>query len=104
MNKSQQATIDAITKSMTRLNQEIKISEIDDKNYFVSFSIEVGMPNDEGTAASLICRDRRHFFIGKRGGIKLVSVSQSMKCKTFYTGNKIGKKVNFFDAIHTLAY
>jgi hypothetical protein len=34
----------------------------------------------------------------------LVSVSQSMKCKTFYTGNKIGKKVNFFDAIHTLAY
>jgi hypothetical protein len=38
----------------------------------VSMVIEVGMINDEGTTAALICRDRAHFFIGPRGGIRMV--------------------------------
>jgi hypothetical protein len=104
MNKYQNSAINEITKAMTKGGNEVKFSNIEDKKYFISFVIETGMPNDEGTAASLICRDRRHFFIGKRGGIKLVSVSQSMKTKDFYTNEKIGKSVSFFDAIHTLAY
>lgn len=31
-----------------------------------------GMKNDENTAASLFCRDRGHFSVGVRGGIRVV--------------------------------
>lgn len=104
MNKYQESAVNEITKAMTKNNQEVKYYKADDKGDFVSFVIETGIPNDEGTAASLLCRDRRHFFIGKRGGIQLVTVSQSLKTKNFYTGEKIGKRVCFFDAVHTLAF
>lgn len=48
---------------------EIKRYEVDDCEYFISVVIETGIIGDEGTLASVLCRDRVHLFIGKRGGI-----------------------------------
>jgi hypothetical protein len=50
---------------------EIKREIISDLGFAVSYAIEVGLPNDEGTLASLICNTYKHFFIGKRGGVTL---------------------------------
>ena len=48
---------------------EIKEYEVKDCEYFLSVVIETGMVGDEGTMASILCRNRVHLFIGKRGGI-----------------------------------
>lgn len=48
---------------------EIKKFEIDECEYFVSLTVEVGLKGDEGTMAEILCRDYAHLFIGKRGGI-----------------------------------
>ena len=50
---------------------EIKREITSDLGFAVSYAIEVGLPNDAGTLASVICRTYKHFFIGKRGGVKL---------------------------------
>ena len=44
---------------------------------FVSVCTTYGLPSDEGTAASIFCRDERQVFIGKRGGIKLADPKSS---------------------------
>lgn len=49
---------------------EIKRYEVDDCKYFLSVFMEVGKVGDEGTLASVLCRDNVHLFIGKRGGIR----------------------------------
>lgn len=48
---------------------EIKTLDVKENEYFVSVVIETGLKDDEGTMASIICRDRAHVFVGKRGGI-----------------------------------
>jgi hypothetical protein len=75
MNAKQINVIEIIKKEMMQGRYEIKKAETTDCDFFVSFVIEVGMPDDEGTLASALCRDYRHFFIGKRGGVTLKSVS-----------------------------
>lgn len=35
--------------------------------------VETGMRNDEGTLASVLCRDRRHIMIGPNGGTELLN-------------------------------
>ena len=50
-------------------DQEIKIWEVTEHDYFVSLVVEYGLKGDEGTLACLIARTRAHLFIGKRGGI-----------------------------------
>jgi hypothetical protein len=49
----------------------IKQEIISDLGFAISYAIEVGLLNDEGTLASLICNTYKHFFIGKRGGVTL---------------------------------
>jgi hypothetical protein len=58
---------------------EIKREIISDLGFAVSYAIEVGLPNDEGTLASLICNTYKHFFIGKRGGVKLCHTQSNGK-------------------------
>jgi len=58
---------------------EIKREIISDLGFAVSYTIEVGLPNDEGTLASLICNTYKHFFIGKRGGVKLCHTQSNGK-------------------------
>jgi hypothetical protein len=66
---------------------EIKREEVSDIGYAISYAIEVGLPNDEGTLASTICRVYKHFFIGKRGGVKLVFAQSNGK---FSRPNTVG--------------
>ena len=48
---------------------EIKEWTIDDREFFVNLYFEVGLKNDEGTMAGVLCRKYRHAFIGKNGGL-----------------------------------
>jgi hypothetical protein len=48
--------------------KELTVNGFEDGND-VYVTIEAGMPNDEGTMAEFLCRDRYGFFIGARGGI-----------------------------------
>lgn len=48
---------------------EFKKWEVEDCGSFISVVLEVGMKEDEGTMAELLCRDRAHLFIGRGGGI-----------------------------------
>lgn len=79
MNAKQTNVIEIIKKEMMEGRYEIKKEETTDCDFFVSFSIEVGMPDDEDTLASVLCRNYRHFFIGKRGGVTLKSVSMGSR-------------------------
>jgi hypothetical protein len=38
--------------------------------------VETGMRNDEGTLASMLCRDRRHVMIGPNGGTELLNAKK----------------------------
>lgn len=42
----------------------------------VSLIAEIGSPNDEGTLAGVFCRETRHLFIGRRGGLTLVNAGK----------------------------
>jgi hypothetical protein len=58
---------------------EIKQERINNLGYFISYTIETGLPNDEGTLASAICRVYKQFFIGKRGGVTLCHTESNGK-------------------------
>lgn len=70
MTQSQERAINKIKRASIWMDGlEIKRFEIEDFIGFVSLYIEVGNIGDDDTLASIICRDRVHVFIGKRGGI-----------------------------------
>jgi hypothetical protein len=52
--------------------------------------VEVGMPNDEGTMASVYCRDYRHIVIGRHGGLKLMNAKNKRRSQ------------GWFNAVHAL--
>lgn len=84
MTKSQQKMVERIRKDAERMtkelhkNGEFKTWEIDENEYFVSVYVVVGGVGDEGTLAGVICRERCHLFIGKRGGVTY-PVSRELK-------------------------
>lgn len=49
------------------------IEDVREDSDLVFMVIEVGSPNDEGTLASVFCRDRRHIMIGPNGGCTLLN-------------------------------
>lgn len=49
---------------------EIKEYKVHENEFFVNVILEVGMKNDEGTYASIVCRDRVQLFIYKKGRIE----------------------------------
>lgn len=59
-------------------NHEIKKFDLKELEYFVSVIVETGMKNDEGTLASILCRDRAHMFVWK-GGRVTYPVSKTLK-------------------------
>jgi hypothetical protein len=72
MTRSQTEVLAQIRETMLDGGRyEIKQEIINDIGYFISYALEVGLPNDEGTLASLICNTYKLFFIGKRGGVTL---------------------------------
>ena len=58
---------------------EVKKWEVEECKYFVSVAFEVGIKNDEGTLASIFCRDRGHLFVGKRGGLSYYNKRGTLK-------------------------
>jgi hypothetical protein len=87
MTKHQQEVIEIIKEVMIERGRlEIK-EEICSELGFnkLSFVLRVGVPNDAGSLAALICSVHKHFIIGARGGVKLVS--------TWSNGRHCGKSI-----------
>ena len=59
----------------------------------ISVCTSYGLINDEGTMASIFCRDERYLFVGPRGGIELANCKRKSKAKV--TG--------LFDSINAIA-
>ena len=74
LNPAQRRAADRLISSVTFLDYEIKkLSVTRYRNYkHVTLYIESGLPNDEGTMASIFGRLERHVTIGARGGVKKV--------------------------------
>lgn len=63
-------------------NYEIKRLDVTDHDWgMTSIVIEVGRKGDEGTVGSIICRDYRHIFIGRSGGLQLVNAKHKAKSR-----------------------
>ena len=88
MTKQQEVAINNLKQSIINglfLNKdkyEFKEFEIIEYDHFISLYFVVGMKNDEGTYASIVCRDRGQLFIGKRGGITY-PVTKKLKNGTY---------------------
>ena len=72
MTKAQQRKVDLIRRQAEKEFSftELKRFEVTENEYFVAVFAQIGLPNDEGTYASIFARDSVHVFIGKRGGMK----------------------------------
>jgi hypothetical protein len=105
MTKSQERTINEIKAHFEAQNErrgtEFKQFEVNDTEYLVSLVIVTGGINDEGTMAEVFARDRRHLFIGKRGGIKLANPGRyNEKTKSIDFCNK---RVHGWKALYALS-
>lgn len=77
MNKTQERTVerirhdvmDAFDLSHGKGEFELKEFRVNECEYFVSVVAEVGMVGDEGSLASIFCRNRVHIYVGKRGAM-----------------------------------
>ena len=80
MTKAQQRKVDLIRRQAEKEFSftELKRLEVTENEYFVAVFAQIGLPNDEGTYASIFARDSVHVFIGKRGGMKY-PVTQKLK-------------------------
>ena len=55
------------------INYEVKASDLNNLGQVLSVSISIGLV-DETEGARAFLREHRHFFIGRRGAVELVSV------------------------------
>lgn len=84
MTKQQEMKVNMIRRQAENLHgshssdYEIKEWRVEENEFFVSLVVVVGLIGDEGTVASIFCKDRLQVFIGKRGGMKI----------PFYKNNK----------------
>lgn len=82
LNSKQQAAADRIRERIldaryghTKDSYEIKRFEIHQRAdlQMAFLVVETGLKNDEGTAASILCRDYRHILLGVKGGVELLN-------------------------------
>jgi len=78
MTKQQEAMVERIKRYIEEHDlhrnderYEIKEFSVEETDYgtVIVYSV-AGLKNDEGTMAAIFCRNIRHIFIGKRGGLK----------------------------------
>ena len=69
---------------------EIKELSIRDSYGDAYVCIEIGVKDDEGTLAEIICRDFYTFFIGKRGGIYQYNNNYNKIYRKYYEVEKSG--------------
>ncbi len=60
---------------------EYKCWELRQVGRKLSLVAEIGRVNDEGTAAALFARDRRHIWIGPRGGLELANAKNKRRAR-----------------------
>ena len=76
LNAKQQEALDWVCRGMQDKGfmeiKEIELSRWDGANWVLVY-IVAGMKNDDATMASIFCRNKRHFKIGKNGGLTLLN-------------------------------
>lgn len=75
MNKTQEIKLEMLKRDFLNDfnrngNHEIKQFEVTDLDKVVMVFIEVGLIGDEGTMASILCRNTAMFNIGQRGALR----------------------------------
>lgn len=94
MNKTQERVVERIRRDVMKTfdlsrgagEYEMKEFTVNECKYFVSVVAEVGMVNDEGTLASILCRNRVQLFIGERGGITYPVFKNGKSYRKRFTG------------------
>jgi hypothetical protein len=61
--------------------QEFKQFTVTELKHSVYVLVELGGINDEGTRAMILCRERRHLAIGKRGGLRLLNAKHKTRSR-----------------------
>jgi hypothetical protein len=88
-----EAFIDGVKRARARTGgtdvKQLEIARYGDDSY-VFITITTGLPNDEGTYASVFARDYRHVMVGAKGGITLLNAKTVVKNR------------GLFNAIHAL--
>ena len=92
MTKQQERKIELIRNYMKNYhgkysdNYELKEDEVQDigAGGIISVVLEVGLKEDEGTMAAILCRDRIHVFVGPRGGVTCHSKNRKTGEFMFY--------------------
>ena len=59
--------------STANMQYEVKLEDLNNLGHVVSLSISIGIVEETESARAFL-REHRHFFIGTRGGVELVSV------------------------------
>ena len=70
---AQVRAITCIQQHHLREGSEVKYLHVKQMGHCCSVVCEVGRIGDEGTMAAILCRDRGHFFVGRRGKITAAS-------------------------------
>lgn len=107
MNDAQARTLETFLSLMLKNKSNGGRSEVEIKKFETSMhlmgenrsplffaTIEVGLVNDEGTMAEVLCRDCRMVLLGEKGSIRLMSTKLRSKKKTS----------GMFNALHCKAY
>lgn len=105
MNKAQTKAVEAIKARIVAMKShggadkyEFKTFETSDPadTALVFLVTEYGNIGDENDMRSLMCRDRRHFAIGKRGGVKLLSLDTNLKSSNPKNVRGVFNAVNYY--------
>jgi hypothetical protein len=88
MTKSQSKALGRIKDALARLypRHEIKHWSVTSAGRSLSVVAETGLPDDEGTCASLFCRNRLHVFVGPRGGLSAFNGRWVRGWRALYAG------------------
>jgi hypothetical protein len=96
MNTKQAEVVELIKRRMVErnshgaINYEVKSADLTDLGQVVSVSISIGLV-DETEGARAFLREHRHFFIGRRGAVSLVSVDAYNKFES------VNERIKGFD-------
>ena len=95
MTQAQERRVEMIRREIEReffpmhRNPEIKEFKVEELDWgSVSIVAEVGGIGDEGTYAAIMCRERIHVFIGRKGSISYYPYSIKNGCKARNLGRR----------------
>lgn len=95
MTQAQERRVEMIRKEIEKeffpmhRNPEVKQFQVEELECgIVSLIAEVGSVNDSGTYAAILCRERIHVFIGRKGSISYYPYSIKNGCKAKHLGRR----------------